>query len=423
MSPHTTRRGVIRAGGLAGAALASGAAGVPGYPAPSPIDSGGVEGGKVTFPNWRSPVDPPGGAPPQPLPLGERIGFAIVALGRIALEEVLPAFAECKYARPVALVSGSPEKARVVAGQYGISEAALHGYEQFERLRDDPAVQAVYIALPNAMHHEFTLRAAAIGKHVLTEKPMANSAQECSEMIAACARAGRRLMVAYRSQYEPYNRAAQALVQGGELGRLRFIEATNLQANGPGPQWRYSRRLAGGGAMPDIGLYCLNAARFMSGEEPSEVFATISSPDGDERFREVEESVSFMLRFPSGLIANCLSSYGAYQEKTLRLHLEKGGIDMPDAFSYRNHRLLVDRREGKVPARDERIIRPRNQFALEIDHFAGCIRENRQPHTPGEEGLQDQLVTEAIYRSAAEHRPVALEQPLAPTRGPMPAEG
>lgn len=312
-----TRRGLIRAGGLVGAAIATGAAGVPGYPPPSPIDAGGVTDGKVEFPNWRSPVEPPGGAPPQPLPPGERIGFAIVALGRISLEEVLPAFAECRMARPVALVSGSPEKARLVAAQYGIPETAVHGYAAFERLRDNPAVQAVYIALPNAMHHEFTLRAAAIGKHVLTEKPMANSARECREMIAACAEAKVRLMVAYRCQYEPYNRAARALVQEGKFGRLRFIEATNLQANGPGPQWRYSKRLAGGGALPDIGLYCLNSARFMCGEEPEEVFATIANPTGDERFREVEESVSFLLRFPSGLVANCLTSYGAFQSKSL----------------------------------------------------------------------------------------------------------
>ncbi|MDB5372999.1 MAG: oxidoreductase [Belnapia sp.] len=416
-----TRRGLMRAGGLAGAALATGAAGVPGYPPPSPVDIGGVAEGKVAFPNWRSPVEPPGGAPPQPLPPGERIGFAIVALGRIALEEVLPAFAECRMARPVELVSASPEKAKLVAAQYGIAEAAVHGYAEFERLRDDPAVQAVYIALPNAMHHEFTLRAAAIGKHVLTEKPMANSARECREMIDACAAAQRRLMVAYRCQYEPFNRAARALVQEGALGRLRFIEATNLQANGPGPQWRYSKRLAGGGALPDIGLYCLNAARFMSGEEPEEVFASIGSPAGDERFREVEESVSFLLRFPSGLVANCLGSYGAFQAKSLRLHMAAGGIEMPDAFAYRGQRLIVERREGQSPAREERLIRPRNQFALEIDHFAACVRDGRIPHTPGEEGLQDQLIMEAIYRSAAERVPVRLDQPPRPPRGPEPA--
>lgn len=395
-------------------------AGVPGYPPPSPIDAGRVEDGRVVFPDWRSPVEPVSGEVPAPLDPGSRVGFAIVALGRISLEQVLPAFAECRLARPVALVSGSPAKARLVAAQYGIPEAAVHSYDGLERLRGDPAVRAAYIALPNGMHHEFTLRAAAIGLHVLTEKPMANSARECREMIAACDAARVRLMVAYRCQYEPFNRAAIALTRVGELGRLRFIEATNLQANGPGPQWRYSRALAGGGALPDIGLYCLNATRYLTGEEPSEVTAQLHSPPEDPRWREVEESCAFTLRFPSGVIAQCLTSYGAYQSKGLRLRFEAGGIEMPDAFAYRGQRLFVGRKSGGLPVREERRVTPRNQFALEIDHFARCIREGVRPHTPGEEGLQDQLLMEAIYRAASERRPVALAPPPAPTRGPEP---
>ncbi|USQ71813.1 Gfo/Idh/MocA family oxidoreductase [Roseomonas mucosa] len=170
-----------------------------------------------------------------------------MALGRLSLEEILPAFAECRSSYPAALVTGSPEKGSVVARQYGIPQTAVLGYADFETLRDLPEVKAVYVVLPNGMHREYTLRAAAIGRHVLCEKPMANTAAEAQEMVEACARAGVRLMVAYRCQYEPYNRAAIALVRSGELGRLRFIEATNVQANGPGPQWRYSKALAGEG--------------------------------------------------------------------------------------------------------------------------------------------------------------------------------
>ncbi|MBL6453923.1 Gfo/Idh/MocA family oxidoreductase [Belnapia sp. T6] len=415
----STRRGLV----LAAAALGTTGAGAPGYPPPSPIDSGNVEGGRIRFPDWRAPADPPSGALPQPLPPGERVGFAVIGLGRIALEEVLPAFAQCKTARPVALVSGSPEKARLVAAQYGIRPEAVHGYAEMERLRDDPAVQAVYIALPNGMHREYTERAAAIGKHVLCEKPMATSAEDARAMVAACAKAQRWLMIAYRSQYEPTNRAVIALVRSGELGKLRFIEATNTQANGPGPQWRYSRQLAGGGALPDIGLYCLNAARYVTGEEPVELTATTLSPEGDERYREVEESVAFQLRFPSGVLARCLSSYGAYQDRMLRLQFERGAVTMPHAFDYQGQRLVVQRRVGDVPGEEERIIRPRNQFAQEIDHFAGCVRENRRPHTPGEEGLQDQVLMEAIYRAAAEQRPQHLRPPAEATRGPEPQQG
>src|SRR4051794_15186169 len=254
------------------------------------------------------------------------------------------------------------------------------------------------IASPNAMHRAFTERAAAIGKHVLTEKPMATSSEDCATMIAACARAKVQLMVAYRCQYEQVNRAAIRIAQSGALGRLRFFHATNLQSNGPGPQWRYSRRLAGGGALPDIGLYCLNAARYLSNEEPVEVIAQSFSPPGDERYREVEESMSFTLRFPSGLLAQAQSSYGAYQEKSYRLAGERGSLLLADAFAYKGQRLQLFRREGERGIEQMPQIHPRNQFALEIDHMARCVREKRWPHTPGEEGLRDHQIMEAIMR-------------------------
>src|SRR4051794_23889201 len=226
------------------------------------------------------------------------------------------------------------------------------------------------IASPNAMHRGFAERAAAIGKHVLTEKPMATSSEDCAAMIAACARANVRLMVAYRCQYEQVNRAAIRAAQDGALGKLRFFQAANLQSNGPGPQWRYSRHLAGGGALPDIGLYCLNAARFLSKEEPVEVIAQSYSPPGDERFREVEESMSFTLRFASGLLAQAQSSYGAYQEKSLRLSGDRGSLLLEEAFAYQGQRLHVFRRDGERGVEQLAQIHPRNQFALEIDHMA-----------------------------------------------------
>ncbi|MCP2681063.1 Gfo/Idh/MocA family protein [Siccirubricoccus soli] len=268
---------------------------------------------------------------------------------------------------------------------------------------------------------KFVRRAAAAGKHVLCEKPMANSSAEAREMIAACSAAQRLLMIAYRTQYEPFNRAAIGLLRGGALGRLRFLQAVNTQVNGPGPQWRYSRRMAGGGALPDIGLYCLSAARFLTGEEPVELQAWMGSPPGDARFAEVEESVAFQLRFPSGALAQCTASYGAFQEKSWRAQTEAGGLDLLEAFAYRGQRLRVLRKGEGAVLEEQPQLRHRNQFAAEIDHFAQCIREGKRPHTPGEEGLQDHLLMEAIARSAAaEGRLERLPQPPAPTRGPAP---
>ncbi len=416
-----SRRGLLRAGGLTAAGLALGGAGTPGYPPPTGTDLGGVEQGRVLFPNWRGEAEPPPAAAPNPMPPAERIGYAIIGLGRISVEEMLPALGEAKGSRAVALVSGSPEKARVVARRYGIPQEAVHSYEEMERLRDNPAVQAVYIGLPNAQHREYTERAAAIGKHVLCEKPMATTPEDAAAMVAACERARVKLMIAYRCQYEPNNREAIRMVRSGELGKLRFIEATNVQSSGTAPQWRFSKALAGGGALPDIGLYCLNATRYITGEEPVDVFARQYSPPGDARWREIEESMAFTLRFPSGVMANCLCGYDAFNDKTMRLHFERGTIEMPNAFAYTGQQFYVARREGDVAGRLQKRIDEKNQFALEIDHFSDCIRADRRPHTPGEEGAQDQALMAAIYRSAAEGRPVELPRPPGPTRGPEPA--
>ncbi len=410
-----TRRTLMRyAGtGAAGVLVAPAAMAAPGAPPfvpPSPVDIGTVAGGKVDFPAWRDPADTPSSPPPAPLPPGQRVGFAIVGLGRLALEQILPAFAQSLKARPVALVSGTPDKLRAVAQQYGIAPGACYNYDDFDRIRDNPEVKVVYIVLPNAMHRLYCERAAKAGKHVLTEKPMAVSSADGKAMVAACARAGVKLMVAYRIQYEPYNRRAMAMVRSRADGRLISYSGINTQttAQDGALQWRHKKAMAGGGSLFDIGLYCLNTARFLTGEEPIEIFATSYSPPGDPRYVEVEETISFMLRFPSNTIANCLASYGGRDDKHQRLNLEKVAIDMPNAFQYTGQQLLVIGRQGDATSENRLVIEPRNQFAAEIDHMADCVVQDRRPYTPGEEGVQDHLLMEAIYRSVAENRPVKL---------------
>ena len=377
--------------------------------APAPIDLGGVREGKVVFENWKGEADKPAPNPPAPDAPARRIGFAVVGLGRLALEQILPAFVTCHHARVVALVSGSPDKARVVAEQYGVSQDAVYGYDDMHRLAENPEVQAVYIVTPNGMHLEHVRAAAAAGKHVLCEKPMANTSEEGRLMIEACDAANVKLMVAYRCQYEVFNKEARRLVQSGELGKARIIEATNSQAQGPGEQWRLKAALAGGGALPDIGLYCLNGVRYILGEDPVEVFAQVVNPEGDERYDEVEETISFMLRFPSGAIANCAASYGAHESKDMRIRLEEGWIDLENAFAYKGQRMRIARRKDSYEVVEEQRLEFKDQFMLEIDHFAECVRKGETPQTPGETGLRDQQLMEAIYRSAREARPVAIE--------------
>ena len=409
-----SRRGLLKLGGagaaglvLGGQALAQSGTYVP----PSPVDLGRVENGKVVFDPWRAPADAPSAPPPAPLPPEQRVGFALVGLGRLTLEELLPAFSESKKAKVTALVSGTPEKLETVARQYGIPPESCYSYETFDQIADNPDVQVVYVVLPNSMHREYTERAAAAGKHVLCEKPMTVSAADAEAMVAACAAANVKLMVAYRIQYEAYNRRLQHFVREGTFGRLVGMSAVNVQTvneNGA-EQWRHKRAMAGGGSLPDIGLYCLNTARFLTGEEPVEIFASLYSPPDDPRYAEVEETVSFTLRFPSNFIANCITSYGARDDKYQRLNFAEATVHMPNAYKYEGQSVTIGQRNGDEDGMTELVLDAPNQFAQEIDHMATCVLENRQPYTPGEEGLQDHRLMEAIYESARTGQPVRLQ--------------
>jgi len=276
-------------------------------------------------------------------------------------------------------------------------------------------VKVVYIVLPNAMHREFCERAAAAGKHVLTEKPMSISSNDGQAMVEACRKSDVKLMVAYRIQYEPYNRRAMKLVRSNHYGRLIAYNGINTQTVAPDGdrQWRHKREMAGGGSLFDIGLYCLNTARFLTGEEPIEVYANTYSPTGDPRYAEVEETVQFTLRFPSNTFANCLTSYGGRDDKYQRLNLEGATVDMPNAFLYQGQRMSVIERVSDATRNAEITLEPKNQFAQEIDHMAECVLTGQEPWTPGEEGVQDHKLMEAIYESARTGMPVK----LAPVEG------
>jgi predicted dehydrogenase len=419
------RRGMLALGSVGAAGLvASPRAQAQGYAPPSPVDAGRVENGKVVFDPWRSPADTPSSPPPAPLPPGERVGFAIVGLGRLALEEILPAFARSKKARPVALVSGSPEKMKAVAAQYGIDPASCYDYAGFDRIRDNPAVKAVYVVLPNAMHREFVERAARAGKHVLCEKPMATSSADAQAMVDACAAARVKLMIAYRIQYEAYNLRLAEMVRQKTFGRLVGMSAINVQtvAENGAQQWRHKLAMSGGGSLPDIGLYCLNTARFLTGEEPVEIVASEYRPPNDPRYAEVEETISFTLRFPSHAMVNCFTSYGARDDKHQRLNFERATVDMPNAYLYEGQRMTVIQRQGDATGQTELVLQAPNQFAEEIDHMAGCVTSDQRPRTPGEEGVQDHKLMEAIYQAARSGQPVRLEPvgQLDAFRGPPP---
>ena len=238
-----------------------------------------------------------------------KIGYCIVGLGRISMNEFMPPLEISKHARITALVSGHRDKAEKMAAQYGVPEKNIYSYDNYDSIEGNKDIDAVYIALPNSMHAEYTIRAANAGKHVLCEKPMATSVRDCQSMINACKSAGKKLMIAYRCQYEPTNLRAVQLIRDGKLGKLELIEASfgfNIAQN----EWRTRKKMAGGGPLMDVGIYCLNACRYLTGEEPSAVKGYSSVIDHDGRFDEVEENLVWTMKFPSGVLASCSTSYG-----------------------------------------------------------------------------------------------------------------
>jgi predicted dehydrogenase len=339
-----------------------------------------------------------------PDPPGKKLGWAIVGLGSLSINEILPGFAKCEKSKVVALVSGHPDKANKLALRYGVKKEYIYNYQNYDSIKDNQEVDIIYIVLPNGMHAEYTVRGLQAGKHVLTEKPMANTPAQCQQMIDAARKADRRLMVAYRCRYEPYNREAIRIARSGELGPIKVILADAGFNIGDPNQWRLNKELAGGGSLMDIGIYALQAARYLSGEEPTEVNAAISTTPNDPRFKEVEETINFQLRFPSGVLANCSSSYGYAGQNRYRVVGTTGWLEMDPATVYSGLRMKVH--HGNVT--EERELPARDHFALEMDHLSTCVLENREPLTPGEEGLRDLRIMMTIYEAARTGRTVKL---------------
>jgi predicted dehydrogenase len=328
---------------------------------------------------------------------GRTIGWCIVGLGRISMDHFMPAIKSGKKGRITALVSGHRDKAEKQAAMYGVKDSAIYSYENYDAIRDNKEIDAVYIALPNSMHAEYTIRAAKAGKHVLCEKPMATSIADCKAMIEACDKAGKKLMIAYRCQYEPTNLKAIQMIRSGQLGSVQAIESANGFNISPG-EWRLNRKLAGGGPLMDVGIYSLNACRYLTGEEPHDIHANSSVIDHDGRFNEVEENVSWTMKFPSGIVASCNTSYGADMNGYYRVHGSKGTLQLLPAFGYQGLHLTAE-------IGHERIDEPSSEkdpahFVREADYFADCIFTNKTPKSDGREGLHDTELMSQIYTSA-----------------------
>jgi len=334
---------------------------------------------------------------------GRKLGYAILGLGYYATKIIMPRFAECEHSKLVALVSGTPEKLKTFGEQYGVPESHRYSYETFDKIADNPDVDIVYVITPNSLHRVFTERAAKAGKHVMCEKPMATTSADAEAMIAACKKAGRKLMIGYRSRFQAHNIEAIKLIREGAIGPVRAISADAGFTIGDPTQWRLDKARSGGGSLMDIGIYSLNAARYLTGEEPVAINAFTSTDHSDVRFKTVEDIVSFQLLFPSGATANCYSAYSANFNR-YRATGPKGFVDLDPATNYEGQSMRV-RLNGQTSSR-EPAPQAKNQFSAQLDHLSECILTGREPIVPGEEGLKDMRLIEAIYRAAREGRTI-----------------
>jgi predicted dehydrogenase len=310
----------------------------------------------------------------------------------------MPACKMSQHSQVVALVSGHRDKAEKTAAEYNVPAKNIYSYGNYDDIAGNKDIDAVYIALPNSMHAEYSIRAANAGKHVLSEKPMATTVHDAQAMIDACRAADKKLMIAYRCQYEPTNLHAVQLIRDGKLGKIQAISSANGFNIKPG-EWRLDRKLAGGGPLMDMGVYSLNACRYLTGEDPVHIEGCTSVIDDDGRFRTVEENASWTMKFPSGVVASCTTTYGANMPGFYRVYGTKGILHAEPAFSYEGIQLKAEV-EGGEAIDDRAATKDPSQFLAEADDFAQCILENRQPKANGEEGLKDMKFMEAIYKSA-----------------------
>ena len=334
-----------------------------------------------------------GCAAEQPGNPQDKLGVALVGLGSYAGGQLAPALQETTKCRLAGIVTGTPEKAQRWKQKYDLAEANVYDYDTFDRIADNEAIDIVYVVLPNGLHAEYVIRAAEAGKHVICEKPMAVSIRECEQMIAACADAERKLSIGYRLHFEPHHQEVMRLGQEAAFGTVQEMDNKNGFSMGdpsnPSNAWRLDKELAGGGALMDMGIYALQAARYTTGEEPVAVTAEAFKTE-PEKFSEVDENVVWQMDFPSGAVARCRTSY---TEGMSRLYASapEGWFELQPAYGYGG----LQGRTSEGPMNLSNV----NQQAAQMDAFADCVLTDRESRVPGEEGLRDVRVIEAIYEA------------------------
>ena len=337
-----------------------------------------------------------------------KIRYAVVGLGWFAQASAMPAFAHVENSELVALVSDNPTKRDELSQQYNIVHT--YSYEQYEDCLNSGEIDAVYIALPNHLHCEYTVRAANAGIHVLCEKPMAVTVDECEAMIAAAKANNVKLMIAYRLHLEEANLQAVETLRSGKLGEVRIFNSLFTQQTVEGNV--RLEKAKGGGVIDDIGIYCINAARYLFQAEPIEVFAT-SANNGEERFREVDEMTSAILRFPGDRLATFTVSFNGAKVATYQVVGTKGDLRVDQAYAAEGEIEHILTIEGE---KQERKFASHDQLAAEFMYFSDCILQDKEPEPSGQEGLIDVQIIRTLDHSIETGSFVKLNLPDRPQR-------
>jgi len=333
---------------------------------------------------------------------GEKLNIALCGLGRYA-NILATGLQETEFCSLTGIITGTPEKEKIWKDKYQIPEENIYNYENFDEISKNKNIDLVYVVLPNGMHKEFTVRAARAGKHVIVEKPMANTVAECKEMIDACHKAGVQLAVGYRLHYEPHHLEIQRLGQEKIFGPVRHIEATlgyNIKGM-PADDWHFNKELSGGGVLMNLGVYCVQINRYVLGEEPVSVTAQFSTKTMPELFTEVEENISWQLNFPSGAVGTSTAASNCRADRFYAA-AEQGFFELSPAMGYGPFKGRTSKQKFNFP-----VI---NQQAAQMDGISReILKGNKLPsHIAGEEGLKDMHIIEGIYKAAATGKKVML---------------
>lgn len=320
----------------------------------------------------------------------DKLGVALVGLGSLSTNQIAPALEKTGHCQLAGIVSGTPEKRTKWAKQYGLPESSIYDYESFDKIADNDAIDIIYVVLPNSMHAEYTIRAAKAGKHVFCEKPMATSSEDCRKMIAACSAADRQLGIGYRCQFEPHHLECMRLAKEKKFGELRQIVAGFGFKMGNPKQWRMNKELAGGGPLMDVGIYALQACRYLAGGEPTEISAFEVKTD-PVLFANLEETLNWSMKI-GDVACSCQTSYAYNGINQVQAYGTNGQFGLAPAFNYSGIKGTSSAGPIEFPQVDH--------FQMELDSFAQCIKNNLPTSVPGEEGLRDMLIIEAIYKSA-----------------------